>query len=125
MGVYNQKVDEQFCMTYPRPQESGSHCDLRWWRVQNDAGCGFEVRSEVLFAASAVPYPVSQIDVLSDNYRDYPQHLEKDGNTYVNIDMLQQGLICQNSWGAIPMEQYRIAAEDRQFTFTLKPIKNR
>ena len=125
VGVYNQKVDEQFCMTYPRPQESGSHCDLRWWRVQNDAGCGFEVRSEVLFAASAVPYPVSQIDVLSDNYRDYPQHLEKDGNTYVNIDMLQQGLICQNSWGAIPMEQYRIAAEDRQFTFTLKPIKNR
>ena len=125
VGIYHQEVDDQFCMTYPRPQESGSHCDLRWWRVQNAAGCGFEVRSEVLFAASAVPYPMSQIDILSENYRNYPQHLEKDGNTYINIDMLQQGLICRNSWGSIPLEQYRISAESRKFTFTLKPIKNR
>ena len=123
IGIYEQRVDEQFCMTYARPQESGSHCNLRWWRITNASGCGFEVCSNINFAASAIPYPVDQIDMLSDNYRDYPQHLEKDGNTYVNIDMAQQGLICEDSWGAIPLEQYRIPTKAYTFTFTLKPLK--
>lgn len=123
IGLYNQRVDEQFCMTYSRPQESGSHCDLRYWMVTNSAGNGFKVVSNILFSASALPYNINQFDILSDDYRKYPQLLEKDENTYVNIDMAQQGLICQNSWGAIPLKQYQIPFEKHEFEFVLIPLK--
>jgi len=123
VGVYTQSVDEQFCMTYVRPQESGSHCDLRWWRITDSSGHGLEVRSNVLFAASAIPYPMSQIDIHSEDYRKYPTLLEKTGKTYVNIDMAQAGLVCEDSWGAVPLPQYRIPYEKHTFEFVLKPLR--
>ena len=57
------------------------------------------------------------------NYRKYPQLLEGDGNTYVNIDMAQSGIVCQNSWGAIPLEQYRIPYTKQSFKFALIPVR--
>ena len=123
IGVYNQSVDNQFCMTYSRPQESGSHCDLRYWTITDDSGCGLQVKSNILFTASALPYAMDQYDILSDNYRKYPQLLEKDGNTYVNIDMAQSGLICENSWGAIALEKYRIPYANHNFEFVIIPVR--
>ncbi len=123
VGIYRQSVDEQFCTTYVRPQESGSHCDLRWWRVTDSSGSGLEMRSNILFAASAIPYPLSQIDIHSHDYRKHPTLLEKTGKTYVNIDMAQAGLVCEDSWGAIPLPQYRIPYDKHTFEFVLKPIR--
>ena len=110
-------------MTYSRPQESGAHCDLRYWTITDANGTGFKVQSDILFSATAIPYPMEQIDVLSDNYRKYPQLLESDGNTYVNIDMAQSGLICENSWGAIALEKYRIPYSKHTFKFVLIPVR--
>ena len=123
IGIYSQSVAEQFCTTYSRPQESGAHCDLRYWTIKDKDGVGVKVLSNILFSATAIPYPIEQIDVLSENYRKYPQLLEADGNTYVNIDMAQSGLVCRNSWGAIPLEQYQIKYQPQQFEFVLIPIK--
>lgn len=123
VGIYKQAVDEQFCTTYVRPQESGSHCDLRWWRVTDSTGSGLEIRSDILFAASAIPYPLSQIDILSDDYRKHPNLLEKTGKTYVNIDMAQAGLVCEDSWGAIQLPQYQIPYQKHTFKFVLKPLR--
>ena len=123
VGIYNQSVDEQFCTTYVRPQESGSHCDLRWWRVTDSTGSGLEVVSNKLFAASAIPYPMSQIDIHSADYRKYPNLLEKTGKTYVNIDMAQAGLVCEDSWGAVQLPQYQIPYEKHTFDFVIKPLR--
>ena len=110
-------------MTYSRPQESGAHCDLRYWTITDGAGCGFKVISPIFFSATAVPYPMEQFDIHSDNYRKHSQWLEKDGNTYVNIDKAQSGIICRNSWGAIPLEKYRIPYTEQCFEFVLIPIR--
>ncbi len=123
VGIYKQSVDEQFWPFYARPQESGAHCDLRWWRIADTAGRGFEVVSEALFQATAIPYALDQIDNISDNYRKYAQRLEKDGNTYINIDYAQMGLGCVNSWGSLPLEEYQVPYEDREFRFVLRPLK--
>lgn len=125
VAVYRQSVDEQFCMTYSRPQESGSHALLRRWAVTNDEGCGFKVMSSTLFSASALPYAMSQYDILSAEYRKHSQLLEKDGNTYVNIDLAQSGIICQNSWGAVPLEEYRIPFTAKEFEFVLLPLRKK
>ena len=123
VGIYRQSVDEQFCMTYSRPQESGAHCDLRYWTITDQTGTGLKVISEQPFSATAIPYPMSQIDIHSHDYRKFPQLLEADGNTYVNIDKVQSGIVCEDSWGAIPLEQYRIPYKNQKFLFFIMPVK--
>ena len=123
IGEYKQSVAEQFWPLYARPQESGAHCSLRWWRIVDEGGRGFEVVSDVLFQANAIPYEQSQLDVFSENCRKYSQHLSTDGNTYVNIDWKQQGLGCVNTWGAIPREEYLIPYKNNEFKFVLRPLK--
>ncbi|MBR0338911.1 MAG: DUF4981 domain-containing protein, partial [Alistipes sp.] len=123
VGIYKQSVHDQFWPFYARPQECGAHCNLRWWRITDTAGRGFGVVSDVLFQANALPYPMEQYDIHSDNYRKYSTRLEKDGNTYVNIDKLQQGVGCINSWGRLPLDNYLIPYENREFNFILHPLK--
>ena len=123
IGVYKQNVADQFWPYYSRPQESGSHCQLRWWRIVDTAGRGFEVVSEAPFQANALPYSQDQFDVHSKSYQKYSQRLKKDGNTYVNIDQAQMGVGCVNSWGRLPREEYQIPYEDKEFKFILKPLK--
>ena len=123
IGVYKQNVADQFWPYYSRPQESGAHCQLRWWRVVDTAGRGFEVVSEAPFQANALPYSMDQYDVHSKNYQKFSQRLKKDGNTYVNIDQAQMGVGCVNSWGRLPREEYQIPYENKEFKFILKPLK--
>ena len=123
VGIYKQNVAEQFWPFYARPQECGAHCDLRWWRVADKAGRGFEVISDALFQANALPYPMDHYDIHSKNYRKYSQRLEKDGNTYVNIDKMQMGLGCVTSWRTLPRPEYQIPYENREFKFVLRPLK--
>ena len=123
VGVYKQSVDEQFWPYYARPQECGAHCDLRWWRVTDKAGRGFEVVSDVLFQANALPYPMEQLDIHSSNYRKYSQRLEKDENTYVNIDKAQMGLGCVTSWRSLPRLEYLVPYDNHEFKFVLRPLK--
>ena len=40
------------------------------------------------------------------------------------IDKVQMGLGCVNSWGALPLEQYRIHYGDHEFSFIMKPIRS-
>ena len=123
IGVYKQNVADQFWPYYSRPQESGAHCELRWWRIVDTAGRGFEVVSDTPFQANALPYSMDQFDIHSKNYRKYSQRLEKDGNTYVNIDKAQMGLGCVTSWGRLPREEYLVPYEDKEFKFVLRPLK--
>jgi beta-galactosidase len=44
--------------------------------------------------------------------------------TNVCIDKVQMGLGCVNSWGALPLEKYRIPYQDYAFTFIIRPIKS-
>lgn len=123
IGRYAQSVADQYCMTHVRPQESGAHSELRWWRITNAKGVGFEVVSDIYFMANAIPYPLSQIDKLDSDYRPHPVLLEKSGKTYVNIDMKQKGLDCVNTWGTIPPVEDRVLYKEQQFNFVLRPLR--
>ena len=41
--------------------------------------------------------------------------------TFVNFDLLQSGLGCIDSWGALPEKQFRVPYGDYMFRFMLKP----
>ena len=128
-GIWKQSVADQYHFGYARPQESGTHVGMRWMRLTDAAGCGFEIASPEKFSASALPFGRRDIDLsVTGGSRskggDQRQSLElkEDGLTHVNVDLVQMGLGCENAWGALPRPQYMLKAGPRTFTFTLKPL---
>ena len=129
MGVWKQAVADQYHFGYVRPQESGTHVGMRWMRLTDAAGCGFEISAPLQFSASALPFGRKDIDLSvtgggrgRGGDQRHSLELKEDGLTHVNVDLVQMGLGCENSWGAVPREQYRLKAEPRSFSFTLKPL---
>ena len=128
-GIWKQSVADQYHFGYARPQESGTHVGMRWMRLTDAAGCGFEIAAPERFSASALPFGRRAIDLsVSGGSRSkggdqrHSLELVEDGLTHVNLDLVQMGLGCENSWGALPLPQYRLPAEPRSFSFTLKPL---
>ena len=146
VGRYIQTVNEQYHYGYVRTQESGTKTGLRWFRLLDDNGKGLEITSDVKFSASALPFSIEDLDVAFLGPRRYAanesnwqsaasQHSydilakahESDranGNTYVCFDLVQMGVGCVNSWGALPLAPYIVKAEEREFNFVIRPLDN-
>ncbi len=133
MGHYVQNVNDQYHYGYARPQESGTKTQIKWMKVLDDNGAGFEITSDVKFSASVLPFSWEEMDVRKmGNNQAHSLELkakahENDrsyGKTWVNFDLVQQGLACINSWGALPLEQHRVKAQPYQFNFVLRPVNN-
>jgi beta-galactosidase len=133
IGHYVQRVEDQYHYGYVRPQESGTKTEIKWMKVIDDNGAGFEIRSDVKFSASALPFSWKEMDVrMLDNNQAHSLELKAkahendraNGITWVNFDLAQMGLACVNSWGAWPLEQYRVNAQPYEFNFVLRPVNN-
>ena len=125
IGVYSNKVQDEY-FEYVRPQESGNHTDVRWFRVLNADGSGLEFYSDAPMEASALPYTMDQLDDGMHKDKKWGHHsgdLIPAGKTQVFIQQRQFGLGCVNSWGAWPRDEYRLDYKDYDFTFAIKPVK--
>ena len=132
-GHYVQRVEDQYHYGYVRIQESGTKSGLKWMKVLDDNGCGFEITSDVKFSGSALPFSWQEMDLkYQGNNQAHSLELkalahENDrskGKTWVNFDLMQMGLGCINSWGQWPLEEYLIPAQEYTFCFTLTPVNN-
>ena len=125
IGVYNNKVQDEY-FEYVRPQESGNHTDVRWFRVVDGQGRGLEFCSNAPMEASALPYTVDQLDDGPNKDKAVGSHsgdLIPAGRTQVHIQQRQFGLGCVNSWGAWPRNEYQLAYQDYDFTFAIRPLR--
>lgn len=134
VGLYSQKVGDQYHFGYARPQESGTHAGLRWFDVRNSAGTGirFSRFDKGEFSASALPFGRRDIDMSvtgggrkEGGDQRHSLELRPDGKTHLNVDLVQMGLGCINSWGRLPRPEYMIPAEDREFVFVMTPLAGR
>ena len=122
LGIYNQKVDEQF-YSYIRPQENGNKTDIRWWTLTNAAGKGIKVVAEAPFSASALHYTIESLDEGLNKMNGHSPEVEKADLTNFCIDKLQMGLGCEDSWGRIARPEYQVPYADYEFTFIMTPVK--
>ncbi len=120
IGLWHQTADEQF-WAYDRPQETGTHSDLRWWRQSDLDGRGLRFVSTAAFSASALHYSQEQLDEGLAKRNMHPGDLERDERVWLCIDGAQAGLGCINSWGALPQPEHRLPYADREFEFTITP----
>ncbi len=123
LGKYIQTVDEQF-YSYIRPQENGTKTDIRWWKQTNMGGNGLLFISEAPFSASALHYSIESLDDGDHKDQRHSELVEKVDYTNMCIDKMQMGLGCINSWGALPLEKYRIHYDNYEFTFIMQPVRS-
>ena len=125
LGVYGGKVQDEY-YPYVRPQESGNHTDVRWFRVMNAQGEGLEFYSNAPMEASALKFLTEDLDDGPSKDKKIDRHsgdLTERPQTQVHIQKRQMGLGCVNSWGAWPRREYMVDYKDYDFTFAIRPIK--
>lgn len=124
IGKYRQTVAEQF-YPYIRPQETGTKTDIRWWRLLNISGNGLQCVADAPFSASALNYSIESLDDGTQKDQRHSPEVTKAPYTNFCIDKVQMGLGCIDSWGALPLEKYRLPYQDYEFTFILTPVRHK
>ena len=126
IGKYEANVRDEY-YPYVRPQESGNHTDIRYFSIFNPTtGKGITFEGYAPMECSAIPYLVEDLDAGIEKEHAWGQHsgdLIEKGLVQLHIQQRQFGLGCIDSWGASPMEKYRMHYQDRCFSFVIKAKK--
>ncbi len=144
IGLYTERVADQYDETLVRPQESGLHSDIRWCEITDSSGFGICLRGSETFAlepqgegeepkmrrdenasfsVSALPYSQEAMDVTIGPKQRHSGDLKPDGKTHICFDGIHQGLGCINSWSFPPQKPYRVEYQDYTFAFRITPVR--
>ena len=124
LGVYESEAGKEY-WPYVRPQESGNHIDVRYWKVADASGRG------LTFLATG-PMECSTLNYLPEDLDDGPNkaaHQSHSGDlvprdfSVLQIQQRQFGVGCVNSWGAWPRPEYRLNYVGRDFTYIVKATR--
>lgn len=122
LGVYRSSVADQY-FPYIRPQENGNKTDVRWWKVLNSDGKGLLFYSDAPLSMSSLNYTTDDLDEGMNKHNVHAGDLDPRPFTVVHIDKAQYGLACVNSWGATPLEQYKLHYGDYSYNFVISPVR--
>ena len=122
LGIYTDDADNQY-FPYIRPQESGTKSDMRWWKQTDGSGFGLKVMACRPFYASALHFDTEELDDGNEKEQRHSFNLKKSKYTNLFLDGEHMGVAGENSWGAWPLEKYRIHYGNKAFKFSLMPVK--
>jgi beta-galactosidase len=121
---YSENVAEQEFL-YVRPQENNNHTDVRWFCLTDDSGEGIMVAGRPVISTSVHNYGMEDID---DGDKKDQRHINdiipRDFIEW-NIDFRQMGVGGDNSWGALPLEKYRLHPGEYNWGFVILPVNSR
>ena len=120
IAIYSDEADNQY-FPYIRPQESGTKSDIRWWKQTDATGLGLQVKSCTPFYASALHFDTEELDDGDEKEQRHSFDLKKSKYTNLFLDAAHMGVGGENSWGAWPLEKYRIHYGHKTFNFVLIP----
>ena len=120
IAIYNDDADNQY-FPYIRPQESGTKSDIRWWKQTDATGLGLQVKSCAPFYASALHFDTEELDDGEEKEQRHSFDLKKSKYTNLFLDAAHMGVGGENSWGAWPLEKYRVHYGNKTFNFVLIP----
>jgi beta-galactosidase len=110
-------VDQQFYSDYTEPGESGNKADARWVALSNGKNVGLLAIGLPLLSANALHYGTDDLNAGKHAFelphRDY---------ITLNLDLKQQGVGGDDSWGAWPHAEFLIPCREYQYSFRLRPF---
>jgi beta-galactosidase len=107
---------------YVRPQENGHRTDTRWVSFRDAAGIGLLAAGMRTFGWSALPYLMEDLDEGTTKIGRHTFDLPDRDLIAVHLDYRQLGVGGDNSWGAQPLEPYRIPVETASWSIRLAPL---
>jgi len=116
-GLYSGTVDEQFYPEYSEPGETGNKVDVRWLALSNAKGIGILAVGQPLLSANALHYGTDDL-----NAAKHPFELTRRDYITLNLDLMQQGVGGDDSWGAWPHDEFLISCKDQTYSFRLRPF---
>lgn len=124
LGQYMMSISE-LATPYARPQHNGTRTDTRWLRIRDEAGFGLEFQSLVPFDFTALHFAPEQLDSgpRKEDRQSHFRLLEPLAETHLDIDGYSAGVACINSWGALPLPEYRLPYSDYGFEYTFRPLQ--
>lgn len=120
IGVYKDKTENQYFKGYIRPQESGYKTDVRWLRLTDDNGQGLLFEGIQPLCFSAINHSVEDLDPGLTKKQQHPTDLPPRHDVYLHIDLNQRGIGGDDSWGALPHEQYRLLDKKYTYSFVMR-----
>jgi beta-galactosidase len=122
VGLYNDSVENQYCYGYIRPQESGYKTDVRWFTLTDENGNGVRIEGAQPICFSAIDHSDENLDPGNTKKQQHPSDLPPHNLVNVHIDLRQRGLGGDNSWGALPHDQYRLLDKKYTYTYAIKLV---
>ncbi len=122
VGVYSDTVKNMFVKTYIRPQENGYRTDVRWLKLTDEKGNGLLIEGAQPLSFSTLHYLVEDLDPGLTKKQQHPTDVQPKKLVSLHIDLKQRGLGGQNSWGALPFEEYRMKDNQYAYTYTVRLI---
>lgn len=121
IGEYAMTASEQ-AHPYLRPQETGTKSDIRWWQQTDKGGRGLMITSQSPFYASAMNYTVSSLDNGDEKGQEHFGEVVAGDSINLMIDSEQAGVGGINSWGAYPLDKYRMRSGEYNLSVVLTPV---
>jgi beta-galactosidase len=121
VGLYRGKVRDQ-AFPYIRVQETGNKEGVRWLSLTDAQGRGLLAVGEPLLSANALHHTTE--DLFSANSTDsfFQFQLPVRDTITLNLDLKQRGLGGDNSWGALPHEEFRLHPWPLTYRYRLKVL---
>lgn len=116
VGLYANTVDGMFT-DYVEPTEYGNRTDVRWVTFSDKSGNGIRVSGMPLIYFSAWPYETRELET-----KDHPYLMSRAKDITVNIDYKQMGVGGDDSWGALPHDEFRLWVQDYGYKFRVEPV---
>lgn len=118
MGLYSTLVDSMTVM-YMEIGETGQRTDVKWVTLTDNDGKGLMVVGNPRMEFNAQHYTPEQLSDVK-----LPWQLKRDKDITLRVDLHQMGLGGINSWGAEPLDAYRLNA-NREYShkFRIAPVR--
>ena len=121
IGVYAAPVDDLY-YPYIRPQENGNRTEARWLAFRDPQGIGFVVLGTPTLDWSALRYRQEDLDEGPAKRGRHTFDLQRREEITVHLDHAQMGVGGDNSWGARPLDEYRLPPDEYEWTFRIAPL---
>ncbi|MCU0373850.1 MAG: DUF4981 domain-containing protein [Chitinophagaceae bacterium] len=121
-GLYSGAIAAQY-YPYIRPQESGNKTDVRYATLTRADGSGITIYSKgKLLNVNALPYAPDQLFSGAKKQQAHSGQLVYDNKVHLHVDGALMGLGSIDSWGALPMEQYRLPYANYSYSYLIVPV---
>jgi beta-galactosidase len=121
VGLYHGKVRDQF-FDYMKPQETGNKEAVRWLALTDKEGKGLLAVGEPLLSANALHYTTEDLYCDSQMTPFYRYLLPERKTVTLNLDLHQRGVAGDNSWGALPRDEFRLLRPPFHYRYRLRPL---